>query len=435
MSFGASNPTPAMDRLMKLVSEQSGNDEEPVSIEQVLQCEDLTNAYKKNDPAFIKYMRQRKHAVGLYEFIATTKDKNVLKPILSLFLTSNTTFHVLFEDLEVCEYCAKLLDEIESDSGKMFAIGTISRVIIRAVDQSPDFISTNLRISQTIIPRLIAHIDLPTVYQTCLDLISETNKEFETFAWHLFSALSGVTVDPESADCPFCVFMDKPIDLSKVREILTIEHKKRIVSILRQLFQCKRKPEKNFVNQIKKWLNDGADFDQMPFLCEFLGDLPKDEQLLTKLIVIAENALQNQKFQLLEHALNGLNGFISANQSPSDEITEKLVSLLERIFVESRATLFSLQATEDLVSAISEIPILEKKMDRYGMDQSQSKQKNLKGNLKNRTYLVQAIKRAWQTVRNWDISEAIPLKVKTSHLAIILEAATRSTIPEVIDHG
>lgn len=162
------------------------NSGKTVTYEELLKCNDLSTAYRNNNPKLIGFLTQPENIEKLLDLLMQSDARSTHKTIISLFQTNNTLLHRFFAvSIDVIQYAFRSLETKYTKNG-CFAAGTISEIFSRAMDLWPRDIHNVFKESDNLYNSIISNIEQSFIYYSFKDLIKLDTHPLELFIWCLF---------------------------------------------------------------------------------------------------------------------------------------------------------------------------------------------------------------------------------------------------------
>ena len=253
-------------------------------LKEVFESPDFDIDFRNADYELMAYLLSEEHSKEFVDNLITG-DRTYHERISKIFQsTNNTQFHrLLASNKHFTDYAFRTLDPAIEDGKineqltdrKLYAAGTLSRLLSRAIGNSKDDIAELFladRGDGPIFKKICLHLEKSLVYQQISDLVSQDHKEAILMMWYMFRMLAEDYEIPNSK-LPMEVFM-----VSTAKGTMTLEQKGRAVDLLVMFFQAARAERESsdegeqparlseFEIVVMKWVEDLSD--------EFVQSLP-----------------------------------------------------------------------------------------------------------------------------------------------------------------
>lgn len=330
-----------------------------VTLEKLLACPDIANAYRNNNPKLLGYLLKEEHVQELYDIIISSKERSTHKTIISLFQTNNTDLHRAFADsIPLSQYAFKSLDHEKTENG-CYAAGTMSRILSRAMDMWSVETHQVFKYSEILYGVVITNIDQTCVYYTVQDLISSDSHPLGLFIWCLFTSIAGEEFiqNDLNGKRPRIIFnnnnkyilpnfhkeLNESNDAEKIA-VLGMKLKKSLE--LLYLFFKKKKDDRKY-NDLRefvlKYITSIFDNEKefTPLHLQLARELGQNNEFENKVISklqniievqISENSISHDACQYIDQCLGYLTKF--ANSIPTEVFLNITISLLDDRFTQ-----------------------------------------------------------------------------------------------------
>ncbi|KAH0791953.1 hypothetical protein GPJ56_004137 [Histomonas meleagridis] len=165
-----------------------------LQLDDLLKCNNLTTQLRNNNPQLMSFLMKPENIKLLYSYFTTKTQRSDQRLLLNLFQTSNVSLHRVFCDsIPLTE---SILSSLESNTpAASYGIGSILRILMRAIDLWPEDVASVFRYSATAYRYLVKNICKICVFQSCSDLLpahaATIHPNVIHFIWVLFLSLAG----------------------------------------------------------------------------------------------------------------------------------------------------------------------------------------------------------------------------------------------------